>query len=120
MGGVARHGRAVALVLVLTGALACATYSSGFYHEVQRGETLYRIGQRYGVPARELAKANGIRDVTNIQVGQKIWIPKASGQTAPKHPSFVKKGDKPARSADPKQAAAAATAPSARRPAGPS
>jgi murein DD-endopeptidase MepM/ murein hydrolase activator NlpD len=107
MGGVARHGRAAALLLVLAGALACATYSSGFYHEVQRGETLYRIGQHYGVPARELAKANGIRDVTTIQVGQKIWIPKSRGEVKAEHPSFVRKGDKPAPRGDPKQAAAA-------------
>lgn len=48
-------------------------------HRVERGENLYRIGLRYGVPAREIARANGIRDVTSLRVGQRLVIPRRSG-----------------------------------------
>ncbi len=45
------------------------------YHIVRRGETLYRIAARYGVTIRELAAANGIRNVNRIYVGQRLLIP---------------------------------------------
>ncbi len=67
------------LLCALGVGLACASgKGSGFYHEVQRGENLYRIGQRYGVPTAVLAKTNRIRDVRGIRVGTKLWIPRAS------------------------------------------
>jgi len=50
---------------------------SGFHHEVRAGENLYRIGLRYGVDARTLARVNGIDDVTQLRIGQKLWIPGA-------------------------------------------
>jgi murein DD-endopeptidase MepM/ murein hydrolase activator NlpD len=49
----------------------------GVIHHVQSGENLYRLGLRYGVPAREIARANGIRDVTALSVGQRLFIPGA-------------------------------------------
>ena len=52
----------------------------GAYHEVVAGETLYRIGQRYGVPAAEIARANGIHDVTQLRVGQRLFIPGIRGR----------------------------------------
>ena len=56
--------------------LACASGSgSGFYHELQPGENLYRVGLRHGVPTAVLVKANRIDDVRNLQVGQRLWIP---------------------------------------------
>lgn len=45
------------------------------YHVVAPGENLYRIGLRYGVPAAVIARANGISDVTQISVGQRLYIP---------------------------------------------
>jgi murein DD-endopeptidase MepM/ murein hydrolase activator NlpD len=59
--------------------LSCARYSSGHYHKVAAGENLYRIGLRYGVPAEDLARINRIGDVTEISVGQRIWIPTRPG-----------------------------------------
>ncbi|MCA9509140.1 MAG: LysM peptidoglycan-binding domain-containing M23 family metallopeptidase [Myxococcota bacterium] len=50
---------------------------AGTYHVVQRGENLFRIGQRYGVPAEVLREVNGIDDVTQLRVGQRLWIPAA-------------------------------------------
>ena len=49
----------------------------GVIHHVEKGENLYRIGLRYKVPAKEIAKANGIRDVTQLRPGQRLYIPGA-------------------------------------------
>lgn len=54
--------------------------SRGTYHEVAPGENLYRIGLRYGVPAAEIARANRIDDVTQLRVGQRLFIPGVPGQ----------------------------------------
>ncbi len=44
-------------------------------HVVQRGETLYRIAQEYGVTVHDLALMNGIVNSGNIRVGQRILVP---------------------------------------------
>ncbi len=44
-------------------------------HTVQRGENLFRIGRRYGVPYQEIAAANGITNPRRIQVGLVLRIP---------------------------------------------
>lgn len=67
---------AALLVLLLSLPLACAQYSTGRYHTVARGETLYRIGQSYGVAVTDIVKANSIDDVRTIQIGERIWIPR--------------------------------------------
>ena len=54
----------------------------GWTHVVRRGENLYRIGKRYGVPAEVIQEVNDIRDVTAMRVGQRLWIPPA-GSTRP-------------------------------------
>lgn len=54
----------------------------GTTHTVRRGENLYRIGKRYGVPAEVIQEANDIRDVTSLRVGQKLWIPPAGSRNA--------------------------------------
>lgn len=64
--------------------LGCASHppaaNRGAYHEVAPGENLYRIGLRYGVPAEEIARANGIHDVTQLRVGQRLFIPGIRGR----------------------------------------
>jgi murein DD-endopeptidase MepM/ murein hydrolase activator NlpD len=45
------------------------------YHEVRRGENLYRIGKAYGVSHVELARANGISDAGKLEIGQKLFVP---------------------------------------------
>ncbi|MEE2674412.1 MAG: peptidoglycan DD-metalloendopeptidase family protein [Myxococcota bacterium] len=65
------------LLLALTLGLACTSGSgSGFYHAVEPGENLYRIGRRYGVPTAVIASTNRIRDARNLRVGTKLWIPR--------------------------------------------
>lgn len=71
--------RLVALSAIAAAALALACSSgssSGFYHRVEAGENLYRIGLRYGVPSTILARANRIDDVTTIRPGTRLWIPR--------------------------------------------
>ena len=47
-------------------------------HEVVSGDTLSKIGERYGVPYQEIADANNISNANNIRVGQKLKIPDTS------------------------------------------
>ncbi len=49
----------------------------GVYHVVQRHQTLYRICKTYGVDIQDVARLNRITNVSNIQAGQKIFIPGA-------------------------------------------
>ncbi len=44
---------------------------------VRPGDTLYSIAVRFGVDVHELARANGITDLSTIYVGQKLIIPHA-------------------------------------------
>jgi LysM repeat protein len=44
-------------------------------HVVQRGETLFQIARRYGVPLDKLIAANGITNPDRIEVGQVLIIP---------------------------------------------
>jgi murein DD-endopeptidase MepM/ murein hydrolase activator NlpD len=67
-------------VLLLAGLPGCGGRKPGgpgVIHHVEAGENLYRIGLRYGVTAKDVARANGIRDVTNLRVGQRLYIPGA-------------------------------------------
>jgi len=78
---VVRRTAIFALVVALgVGAAGCAGRrpgGPGVIHSVVHGENLYRIGLRYGVPAGEIAQANGIRDVTTLRIGQRLFIPGA-------------------------------------------
>ncbi|MCC6895371.1 MAG: LysM peptidoglycan-binding domain-containing protein [Anaerolineae bacterium] len=57
-------------------------------YTVQRGDTLSRIGQQYGVTVQVLAAANGIVDVNRISVGQVLNIPPA-GTTVENVPNVI-------------------------------
>lgn len=47
-------------------------------HQVAPGETLWGIGQRYGVSAEALARANGITDPDLVIDGRRLSIPSAT------------------------------------------
>ena len=49
----------------------------GVYHFVQTGQTLYSIAKAYEVDHSYLQSINGIHRASNLQVGQKLWIPGA-------------------------------------------
>ena len=85
------------LALLATSALwlsGCASSHApearGTYHVVAPGENLYRIGLRYGVPAAVIARANGIEDVTQLRVGQRLFIPGVRGRSEPAERSVAR------------------------------
>lgn len=52
-----------------------AARGDGIYHQVRRGENLYRIGKAYGVSHTDLAKANGLADASRLEIGQRLFVP---------------------------------------------
>ncbi|MBU0568086.1 peptidoglycan DD-metalloendopeptidase family protein [bacterium] len=62
--------------------LSCASSRSvqgeGVYHLVKKDQTLWRIAKTYDVALDTIITANKIKDVTNIKVGQRIFIPGAT------------------------------------------
>jgi murein DD-endopeptidase MepM/ murein hydrolase activator NlpD len=60
--------------------VAVASVDSGVRHVIQRGETLFRIAQRYGVDLATLQAANSIASPSLIYAGQVLTIP-TSGST---------------------------------------
>lgn len=61
----------LSLVLLL---LACST---GIYHTVTPGQTLYRISKTYGVSESAIMHANQINDPTRVRAGTRLYIPGA-------------------------------------------
>ncbi len=61
----------------------------GVYHTVRPGENIYRISLRYGVAVNAVIRANRIRDVRNVQVGTRLWIPdgRFNGEQPPASPA---------------------------------
>lgn len=47
----------------------------GFYHRMEKGQTLWRLSKIYTVDLDEIAKINRISDATAIEVGQLIFVP---------------------------------------------
>lgn len=64
--------------------------SSGNVYEVRPGDTLIRIANSYGVDVDAIEKANGLRNVEVLRVGQEIRIPEVGKslavRPAPAHP----------------------------------
>jgi hypothetical protein len=50
----------------------------GVYHTVKRHQTLWRISKTYNVDMYRVARINGIKNVSEIKAGQKIFIPGVS------------------------------------------
>lgn len=74
---IARIGRYCILVVLSLVVVACHT---GVYHTVEPGQTLYRIGQTYGVDSTYLARINNISDPKQMRAGTRLFIPGATGQ----------------------------------------
>ncbi len=64
-------------LLILTLLLTGCSISHGVYHEIGKGQTLWRIAKVYNVDLQDIAEANNITDTRQIEVGQKIFIPGA-------------------------------------------
>ncbi|RIX60508.1 LysM peptidoglycan-binding domain-containing protein [Paenibacillus nanensis] len=63
--------------LVVGQALIMPTPSEGTTHTVQAGESLWKIGQRYGVSIQALVEANNLTNPAAIAPGQTLVIPRA-------------------------------------------
>jgi murein DD-endopeptidase MepM/ murein hydrolase activator NlpD len=77
----ARGPARLALSLLLAGLPACALRGAGGpgygLHVVERGDTVWRISQRYGVAVDEVIRENAITDVRALPVGARLRIPGA-------------------------------------------
>lgn len=51
---------------------------TGIFHSVAPGETLWRIAKMYEVDVETLKNVNKIYDVTDIDIGKKLYIPNAA------------------------------------------
>lgn len=49
----------------------------GVFHEVKKGETLWRIAKTYNITLKKLKEANYIQDVEKVDAGTKLFIPGA-------------------------------------------
>lgn len=49
----------------------------GIYHIIGRGETIFKIAKAYNVDVNEIMRLNRIADLTQINVGQQLFIPRA-------------------------------------------
>lgn len=68
---------------------------AGTIHQVQRGETLWFISQRYRVALDELVQVNRISDASRIEVGQRIFIPSSTPAPAAVSPNQTTQGNEP-------------------------
>ncbi|MBU1862054.1 MAG: LysM peptidoglycan-binding domain-containing protein [Candidatus Omnitrophica bacterium] len=56
------------------------TKSIGFYHTVQKGETLSSIARKYKSTVGILAEKNRLPDTEHLDIGQMLYIPHNNGQ----------------------------------------
>lgn len=86
---VAPRGRLVVAVALLVAAAALGCRSAprpgsgpGTWYVVRAGDNLWRLSQRYGVSVDAIRESNRVRDVRNLQIGQRLWIPGADPEAA--------------------------------------
>ena len=80
----------ILLLLFLFQLSACATSfdKRGVYHNVQNGDSIWRIARAYRVDLQQLAEYNNIMDPEQVQPGMKLYIPpRAKGVSFKKLPS---------------------------------
>ena len=60
----------------------------GVTHVVERGQTLFRISQAYGVAVAALAEANQLKPSSPLKIGQRLFVPgaKAAKKVEPYRP----------------------------------
>ncbi len=72
---------------------ARAPMAPGIYHRVEKGQTLWWISKIYGVDLDEIISSNNIKDSTQIDTGQTIFIPHGSKMAANNYPIQGVTGD---------------------------
>lgn len=61
----------------------------GIYHRVEKGQTLWRISKIYNVDLDEIVNINRILDVSRIEIGQLIFIPRLQKQQPLSSQSYI-------------------------------
>ncbi|MCB1381954.1 MAG: peptidoglycan DD-metalloendopeptidase family protein [Notoacmeibacter sp.] len=51
------------------------TATGGTAITLKEGETVYNLSKRFGVPAKEIMRVNGIADASKVSAGQRVIIP---------------------------------------------
>ena len=89
---------AASLVCILLGVLGCQTppplppptpptpppsTPDYFAYHLRKGDTLFSLGERFGVPWQELARENGIQRPQDLPVGTLLLIPRLPGVEVP-------------------------------------
>ncbi|MGB5824002.1 MAG: substrate-binding domain-containing protein [Proteocatella sp.] len=81
-----KKAASIFMTLLLTLTCFSVAFADTAYN-VKSGDTLAKIGARYGITYQEIAKVNNIKNVNAIKTGQKLIIPDkkatASKQTVP-------------------------------------
>jgi len=68
----------IGILLVFSGCQSfLPTHDKGVHHIVQKGQTLFSIGKVYGIRPETLARFNGIKNPSSLQVGRQLWVPNA-------------------------------------------
>ena len=65
-----RHLRFIPILIFVAALLS----GCGFYHTVEKGDTIYSIAKRYDVDPDELMESNNVNDPRKLQIGQKLRI----------------------------------------------
>ncbi|HPM78063.1 MAG TPA: M23 family metallopeptidase [bacterium] len=66
-----RYAILPALLLLLLALSGCA-----YYHVIETGDTMYDLSKEYGVSVQEIQEANPGVDPYNLQIGEKLKIPR--------------------------------------------
>ena len=82
---------AVVLVVMPVTVRAQETPTPQLIHVVAKGENLYRIAARYGVPVSALLSANNLRSAVPVWAGTRLIVPAPPGQTGTVH--TVRRGE---------------------------
>ena len=75
--------------------IPCSVPHTWVIHIVQPGDTLYHLGQVYGIPYTDIQSANCLNS-TNLRVGQQLYVPPWATRTpSPTFPDFPALTDTP-------------------------
>ena len=73
---------ALIAMLLVAGASGCSRgpkSGGGTWVVVKSGDTLWRLAERHGSTVAAIERANDDLDARSLQIGRKIWVPRASG-----------------------------------------
>ena len=56
----------------------CFRRCRGIYHVIEKGDTLYNLGQRYRVSVSDIMRVNPYVNVYNLRIGEELCIDRKS------------------------------------------